>query len=41
MEKFDVKVAHKALYSPGANEFTIVDVPAMQSRRSRWMRWVG
>ncbi|SDD50361.1 GyrI-like domain-containing protein [Actinokineospora iranica] len=27
MEKYDVKKAHKALYSPSAKEFTVVDVP--------------
>ena len=27
MDKYDIKVAHKALYSPSAKEFTIVDVP--------------
>lgn len=30
MEKYDVKKAHRALYSPSATEFTVVDVPEMR-----------
>ncbi|MBG6237686.1 hypothetical protein IWX78_000629 [Mycetocola sp. CAN_C7] len=29
-EKYDVKTAHKALYAPSAQDFTVVDVPRMQ-----------
>jgi len=30
MDKYDVKTAHKALYSPSAKEFCLVDVPTLQ-----------
>ncbi|WP_409466459.1 GyrI-like domain-containing protein [Amycolatopsis sp. GA6-003] len=30
MEKYDVKKAHRALYSPSSKDFTVVDVPALQ-----------
>ena len=30
MDKYDVKVAHKALYAPSAREFAIVEVPPMR-----------
>lgn len=30
MEKYDVKTAHKALYSPPKSDFVVVDVPPMQ-----------
>src|SRR5690554_6643341 len=30
MDKYDIKVAHKALYSPSAKDFAIVDVPEFQ-----------
>src|SRR5690554_557726 len=29
MEKFDAKLVHKALYSPSATEFTLVEVPVI------------
>jgi hypothetical protein len=29
MEKFDIRVVHKALYSPSAKDFTVVDVPSI------------
>ncbi|MFU8947412.1 GyrI-like domain-containing protein [Mycetocola zhadangensis] len=30
MEKYDIKVAHRKLYSPSAKEFVIVEVPTLQ-----------
>ncbi len=30
MDNYDIKTAHKALYSPSAKEFCLVDVPALQ-----------
>jgi len=30
MDKYDIKKVHKALYSPPAKEFTVVDVPSFQ-----------
>lgn len=30
MEKYDVKVAHKALYSPPKHEFVVVEVPTLR-----------
>ncbi|MGW7532320.1 GyrI-like domain-containing protein [Amycolatopsis sp. NPDC054798] len=30
MEKYDIKKAHRALYSPSAKDFTVVEVPALQ-----------
>nr|WP_027927980.1 GyrI-like domain-containing protein [Amycolatopsis benzoatilytica] len=30
MEKYDVKKAHRALYAPPKDEFSVVDVPALQ-----------
>ena len=30
MDKYDIKTAHKTLYSPGAKEFCLVDVPSLQ-----------
>ena len=30
MDKYDVKVAHKALYAPSARDFAIVEVPPMR-----------
>jgi hypothetical protein len=30
MDKYDIKAAHTALYSPSSADFTIVDVPRMQ-----------
>jgi hypothetical protein len=30
MDKYDIKVAHKSLYSPSAQEFTLVEVPELQ-----------
>lgn len=29
MDKYDIKVAHKALYAPSATEFTVVEVPQL------------
>lgn len=30
MDKYDVKVAHKALYGPSVKDFEVVDIPPMQ-----------